>query len=54
VLLFAVVSTILGEWIAPAALRRSLERAGELHAVTPDELGRPSDAPDLISRESHG
>jgi hypothetical protein len=46
VLLFAVVSTILGEWIAPAALRRSLGRAGELHAVSPDELSRLSDAPD--------
>ncbi|MES1186477.1 MAG: hypothetical protein ABUL60_21880 [Myxococcales bacterium] len=55
VLLFAVVSTILGEWLAPAALRRSLERAGELHAVDPAEIGRPSDAPDeLIGRESHG
>ncbi len=52
VLLFAVVSTVLGEWLAPAALRRSLARTGELHAVEPDELGRPSDAPSL--RESHG
>ncbi|HYQ15443.1 MAG TPA: potassium transporter Kef [Polyangiaceae bacterium] len=54
VLLFAVVSTLLGEWLAPAALRRSLERAGELHAVDPSELGRPSDAPALLERESHG
>jgi len=55
VLLFAVVSTILGEWLAPAALRRSLERAGELHAVEPDEIGRPSDAPEsFVERESHG
>lgn len=55
VLLFAVVSTILGEWLSPAALRRSLDRAGELHAVDASEVGRPSDAPeDLISRESHG
>jgi hypothetical protein len=55
VLLFAVVSTILGEWLAPAALRRSLDRAGELHAVDASEIGRPSDAPEeLISRESHG
>jgi hypothetical protein len=55
VLLFAVVSTILGEWAAPAALRRSLDRAGELHAVDSSEIGRSSDAPeDLISRESHG
>jgi hypothetical protein len=54
VLMFAVVSTLLGEWLAPAALRRSLGRAGELHAVEPDEIGRPSDAPDLVSRESHG
>jgi hypothetical protein len=55
VLLFAVVSTILGEWLAPAALRRSLARAGELHAVAPEEIGRPSDAPEeLLSRESHG
>jgi hypothetical protein len=55
VLLFAVVSTILGEWVSPAALRRSLERAGELHAVDVSEIGRPSDAPDeLVSRESHG
>jgi hypothetical protein len=55
VLLFAVVSTILGEWASPAALRRSLNRAGELHAVELGEVGRPSDAPDdLISRESHG
>ncbi len=52
VLLFAVVSTVLGEWVAPAALRRSLERTGELHALDPDEIGRPSDAPSL--RESHG
>jgi hypothetical protein len=55
VLLFAVVSTILGEWVSPAALRRSLDRAGELHAVDADEIGRSSDAPDeLVSRESHG
>ena len=54
VLLFAVVSTLLGEWLAPAALRRSLDRAGELHAVAPDEIGRPSDAPEeLLGRESH-
>lgn len=51
VLLFAVVSTLLGEWLAPAALRRSLARAGELHVVAEDEMGRPSDAPSL--RESH-
>ena len=54
VLLFAVVSTLLGEGLGPAALRRSLERAGELHAVDPSELGRPSDAPELAGRESHG
>jgi hypothetical protein len=54
VLLFAVVSTLLGEWIGPAALRRSLARAGELHVVDPEELGRPSDAPELAARESHG
>jgi hypothetical protein len=55
VLLFAVVSTILGEWVSPAALRRSLDRAGELHAVDANEIGRPSDAPEeLVSRESHG
>jgi hypothetical protein len=54
VLLFAVLSTLLGEWLAPAALRRSLERAGELHAADPSELGRPSDAPELAGRESHG
>jgi hypothetical protein len=55
VLLFAVVSTVLGEWLSPAALRRSLARAGELHVVDPDEIGRPSDAPDsLVGRESHG
>ena len=54
VLLFAVLSTLLGEWLAPAALRRSLERAGELHVVDPSELGRPSDAPELLGRESHG
>jgi len=54
VLLFAVVSTVLGEWIGPAALRRSLARAGELHAVDTSEVGRPSDAPELVSRESHG
>lgn len=52
VLLFAVASTILGEILGPAALRRSLERAGELHLVTEDELGRPSDAPPSL-RESH-
>lgn len=55
VLLFAVVSTILGEWLAPAALRRSLGRAGELHMVTEGDAGRLSDPPDsLVSRESHG
>jgi Kef-type K+ transport system membrane component KefB len=55
VLLFAVVSTVLGEWIGPAALRRSLSRAGELHAAPPEELARPSDAPPtLTERESHG
>lgn len=55
VLLFAVISTLLGEWIGPAALRRSLARAGELHVVVdPDELGRASDAPELGARESHG
>lgn len=54
VLLFAVVSTLLGEWVGPAALRRSLARAGELHVVDPQELGRPSDAPELAARESHG
>lgn len=55
VLLFAVVSTVLGEWIGPAALRRSLNRAGELHAVEANEVGRPSDAPvKLVERESHG
>lgn len=54
VLLFAVLSTLLGEWLAPAALRRSLSRAGELHAVEPAEVGRPSDAPQLRERESHG
>ena len=53
VLLFAVVSTILGEWLSPAALRRSLDRAGELHAVSLDEMPRPSDAPPGL-RESHG
>lgn len=52
VLLFAVVSTLLGEWLAPAALRRSLSRAGELHVVPEDEIGRPSDAPPSL-RESH-
>ncbi len=58
VLLFAVVSTLLGEWLAPAALRRSLDRAGELHAVAPEEIARPSDAPEqthpISARESHG
>lgn len=55
VLLFAVVSTVLGELVGPAALRRSLERAGELHAVEVVEVGRPSDAPEkLTERESHG
>jgi hypothetical protein len=54
VLLFAVVSTLLGEWLAPAALRRSLARAGELHVADPSELSRPSDAPELAQRESHG
>lgn len=54
VLLFAVVSTILGELLGPAALRRSLARAGELHAVDTHEIGRPSDAPELTGRESHG
>jgi hypothetical protein len=52
VLLFAVVSTLLGEIVAPAALRRSLERAGELHVVSPEEAARPSDAPPSL-RESH-
>jgi hypothetical protein len=54
VLLFAVISTLLGEWLGPAALRRSLERAGELHAVDPSELSRSSDAPEPLGRESHG
>jgi hypothetical protein len=54
VLLFAVVSTVLGEWLAPAALRSALGRAGELHAASPDEMGRSSDAGELVSRESHG
>jgi Kef-type K+ transport system membrane component KefB len=54
VLMFAVVSTVLGEWLSPAALRRSLGRAGELHAVAPEEAGRLSDAPETLStRESH-
>lgn len=52
VLLFAVISTVLGEWVSPAALRRSLARTGELHAVHPEEVGRSSDAPSL--QESHG
>jgi hypothetical protein len=55
VLLFAVASTILGEWLAPAALRRALETRGELHVVDPEDMGRPSDAPEsLRHRESHG
>lgn len=55
VLLFAVVSTILGEWLAPAALRRALSRKGELHVVEPSQLARPSDAPPAFTeRESHG
>jgi len=57
VLLFAVVSTLLGEWLAPAALRRSLARAGELHVASPDEAGPPSGAAvdtKLVSRESVG
>jgi len=56
VLLFAVVSTLLGEWLAPAALRRSLHRMGELHVVAPEDMGRASDAPEdtLGARESHG
>lgn len=55
VLLFAVVSTILGELIAPSALQRSLGRAAELHLVPPEELARQSDAPPPVrSRESHG
>jgi hypothetical protein len=54
VLLFAVVSTVLGEWVAPAALRRSLARAGELHAVEHADPARPGDAPALAQRESHG
>jgi hypothetical protein len=53
VLLFAVVSTVLGEWLSPAALRRSLTRAGEVNVVSPEEMGRPSDAPELVGRESH-
>jgi Kef-type K+ transport system membrane component KefB len=52
VLLFAVVSTILGEILGPAALRRSLERARELHVVPEGEIARPSDAPPSL-RESH-
>jgi hypothetical protein len=54
VLLFAVISTILGEWLSPAALRRSLTRAGEVNVVSPEDMGRPSDAPDsVVGRESH-
>lgn len=45
VLLFAVVSTLLGELLSPGALRRSLDRAGELHVVPEDQMTRPSDAP---------
>jgi hypothetical protein len=52
VLLFAVVSTILGEILGPAALRRSLDRARELHLVPEGEIARPSDAPPSL-RESH-
>jgi hypothetical protein len=56
VLLFAVVSNIVGEVLSPGALRRSLERHGELHVVAADELARPSDAPPSLPppRESHG
>jgi len=54
VLLFAVVSTILGEALSPAALRSSLEHAGELHAVQPEDMARPSDAPPaFVEREGH-
>lgn len=55
VLWFAVLSTLLGELLGPAALRRSLGRSGELHAVADEDIARPSDLPDnLVSRESHG
>jgi hypothetical protein len=55
VLLFAVVSTVLGELLGPAALRRSLARAGELNAVPPEDMSRFSEVPDNVaSRESHG
>ncbi len=56
VLLFAVVSTLLGEWVAPAALRRSLGRTGELHLVSADELEPSSSVagPHFAPREGHG
>jgi hypothetical protein len=53
VLLFAVVSNLVGEVVSPGALRRSLERRGELHAVPQTEIARPSDAPPSL-RENHG
>lgn len=54
VLLFAVLSALLGEWLSPAALRRSLERVGELHVATSADLGRPSDAPPELLRQEGG
>lgn len=55
VLLFAVVSNIMGELLSPGALRRSLDRRGELHVVPEDQIARPSDAPPrLPPQESHG
>jgi hypothetical protein len=52
VLLFAVISAVLGEILGPAALRRALGGAGELNVVAEDEMARPSDAPPSL-RESH-
>jgi len=40
----AVASLLLGELVAPAALRRALSRAGELPAAPP-ERARPGEAP---------
>jgi hypothetical protein len=58
VLLFAALATLLGEWLGPSALRRALERSGELSAVSLDETAPPSEAGlssrELVSRESHG
>jgi hypothetical protein len=56
VLVIAAAAVLLGELIGPAMLRRSLERAGETHAVDVTEPAplslRHSALPDFSDRDS--